>query len=174
MTLWRISNHATLDGAGGLRAAGRWHTRGARIVYCAQNPASALLEILVHAEIAIEDIPVAFRWLEIDAPDSVAVETVDPGILGPAWRSQPAATRRLGDHWLAASRSALLRVPSAIVPETWNVLINPLHPGAARIRVARKWGGPPGLPRRQATLRPAGQARRPAPPHAQTVDRRLV
>ena len=148
MTLWRISNHATLDGAGGLRAAGRWHTRGARIVYCAQNPASALLEILVHAEIAIEDIPVAFRWLEIDAPDSVAVETVDPGLLGPAWRSQPAATRRLGDHWLAASRSALLRVPSAIVPETWNVLINPLHPGAARIRVARL--------------------------HQQTVDRRLV
>ena len=148
MTLWRISNHATLDGAGGLRAAGRWHTRGARIVYCAQNPASALLEILVHAEIAIEDIPVAFRWLEIDAPDSVAVETVDPGLLGPAWRSQPAATRRLGDHWLAASRSALLRVPSAIVPETWNVLINPLHPGAARIRVVRV--------------------------HQQTVDRRLV
>jgi RES domain-containing protein len=137
VTLWRISNHATLDGAGGLRASGRWHTRGVRIVYCAPNPASALLEILVHAEIAIEDIPVAFRWLEIDAPDSVAVETVDLGLLAPAWRGQPAATRRLGDQWLAASRSALLRVPSAIIPETWNVLINPLHHGAARIRVVR-------------------------------------
>ena len=148
MTLWRIGNHATLDGAGGLRASGRWHTRGARVVYCAPNPASALLEILVHAEIEIEDIPVAFRWLEIDAPDSVAVGTVDPGLLGPSWGSQPAATRRLGDQWLAASRSALLRVPSAIVPETWNVLINPLHPGAARIRVVRV--------------------------HQQTVDRRLV
>jgi len=145
VTLWRISNHATLDGAGGLRAAGRWHTRGARIVYCAPNPAAALLEILVHAEMEIEGIPVAYRWLEIDAPDSVATETADPG---PAWRGQPAATRRLGGQWLAASRSALLRVPSAIVPETWNVLINPLHAGAARIRVVRV--------------------------HEQTIDRRLV
>jgi len=137
VTLWRISNHATLDGAGGLRAAGRWHTRGARIVYCAPNPAAALLEILVHAEIAVEDIPVTFRWLEIEAPDSIAAETVDPGLLVTAWRGQPAATRRLGGQWLAASRSALLRVPSAIVPETWNVLINPLHADAARMRVVR-------------------------------------
>jgi RES domain-containing protein len=148
VTLWRISNHATLDGAGGLRASGRWHTRGARVAYCAPNPASALLEILVHAEIEIEDIPVAFRWLEIDAPDSTAVETVDPGLLGPSWRSQSAATRRLGDQWLAASRSALLRAPSAIVPETWNVLINPLHADAARMRVVRV--------------------------HRQSIDRRLV
>ena len=148
MTLWRIGNHATLDGAGGLRASGRWHTRGGRIVYCAPNPAAARLEILVHSEIDIEDIPVAFRWLEIDAPDSIAAETVDPELLGPAWRSQPAATRRLGGQWLASSRSALLRVPSAIVPETWNVLINPLHAGAARIRVVRV--------------------------HEQTIDRRLV
>jgi len=148
VTLWRISNHATLDGAGGLRAAGRWHTRGARIVYCAPNPAAALLEILVHAEMEIEGIPVAYRWLEIDAPDATAADTVDPGLLGSAWRGQPAATRRLGGQWLAASRSALLRVPSAIVPETGNILINPLHADAARIRVVRV--------------------------HAQTLDRRLV
>ena len=148
MTLWRISNHTTLDGAGGLRASGRWHSRGARIVYCAPNAASALLEILVHAEIEIEDIPIAFRWLEIDVPDSIAADAADPGLLGPAWRTQPAATRRLGDQWLASSRSALLRVPSAIVPETWNVLINPLHADATRIRVVRV--------------------------HQQTVDRRLL
>jgi RES domain-containing protein len=106
-------------------------------VYCAPNPASALLEILVHAEIEVEDIPVAFRWLEIDVPDSIAANAADPGLLGPAWRTQPAATRRLGDQWLASSRSALLRVPSAIVPETWNILINPLHADATRIRVVR-------------------------------------
>lgn len=106
-------------------------------MYCAPNPAAALLEILVHAEIAIEDIPVAFRWLEIDASESVAAETVDLGLLGPAWRTHPATTRSLGDQWLVSSRSALLRVPSAIVPETWNVLINPLHAGAGRIRIAR-------------------------------------
>ena len=113
-----------------------------------RTPLPPCSKILVHAEIEIEDIPVTFRWLEIDAPDSLAVETVDSGLLGPAWRGQPAATRRPGDQWLASSRSALLRVPSALVPETWNVLINPLHADAARIRVARV--------------------------HAQTIDRRLL
>jgi len=47
MELWRISNYADLSGAGGLQAAGRWHTRGKRIVYLADHPASALLEMLV-------------------------------------------------------------------------------------------------------------------------------
>jgi RES domain-containing protein len=55
--LWRISNHALLAGDGGLRVSGRWHTRGKRVVYCAENPAAALLEILVHFEIEIGDLP---------------------------------------------------------------------------------------------------------------------
>jgi len=127
--LWRISNHAALDGAGGLRAPGRWHSRGRRVVYCAPNPATALLEVLVHTEIDLEDLPVRFRYLEIEAPDTLAVETAEAGPLE--------ATRRAGDAWLTAVRTALLRVPSAIVPATWNVLINPRHPEAARIRIVR-------------------------------------
>jgi len=59
--LWRVSNHISLDGAGGLSAPGRWHTAGQRIVYCAPNPATALLEALVHAKIDFEDVPVNFR-----------------------------------------------------------------------------------------------------------------
>lgn len=137
MTLWRISSYAVLDGSGGMRASGRWHTRGQRVAYCALNPATALLEVLVHLEIDIGETPLTFRFLEIEADDEIAVETADVQTLGPAWPSNVESTRNLGDEWLRSMRTALLRVPSVVVPATWNVLLNPRHPEAARIRVAR-------------------------------------
>ena len=106
-------------------------------MYCAPNPATALLEVLVHAGIDIEDMPVNFRYLEIDAPDALAVEDVDTSALPQSWRTDLPATRRAGDQWLHSSRTALLRVPSAIVPATWNVLINPRHPESVQVRVVR-------------------------------------
>jgi RES domain-containing protein len=133
--LWRISNHSKLDGDGGLRAPGRWHTRGRRIVYGAPNPATALLEVLVHATIGLEDIPVKFRYLEIEAADSVSMDSVAAGTLGRNWRTELETTRRFGDEWLYSGRTALLRVPSVIAPATWNVLINPRHPDSGQIRI---------------------------------------
>jgi RES domain-containing protein len=106
-------------------------------VYCAPNPAGALLEVLVHAEVDIEDLPVGFRYLEIEAPATLAIEDVDTSALERSWRTDLAATRRAGDRWLQSSRTALLRVPSVIVPATWNVLINPRHPESAQVRVVR-------------------------------------
>ncbi|HWR53472.1 MAG TPA: RES family NAD+ phosphorylase [Bryobacteraceae bacterium] len=137
MTLWRISNHRTLDGGGGLRAPGRWHTRGQRVLYCAPNPATALLEVLVHSEIDAEDIPVTFHYLEIEAPDSASVETLDAVALGARWRTDLNVTRAAGDAWLRSGRTALLRIPSVIVPQTWNVLVNPRQTDAEQIRIVR-------------------------------------
>jgi len=134
--LWRVTNHISLDGGGGLHAPGRWHALGQRIVYCAPNPATALLEVLVHAGIDVEDMPVTFRYMEIEAPDSVAVETMDANTLGPAWQTTIHITRQSGSDWLRSTRTALLRVPSVIVPATWNVLVNPRHPDCAKIRIA--------------------------------------
>ena len=138
MILWRVSNHATLDGGGGLRTPGRWHTRGRRVVYCAPNPATALLEVLVHAEIDMEDLPTTFGYLEIEAPDSVSATTIFVGARARDWRTNLAVTRHAGDEWLRSGQTALLRVPSVIVPETWNPLINPLHPDATQIRIVRR------------------------------------
>ena len=137
MLLWRISNHPSLAGDGALRTPGRWHTRGRRIVYCAQSPAAALLEILVHFEIDIQDLPVRYRLLKIDVPDDVHVERVSADELPADWPEKTEATRALGDDWLAKASSALLRVPSAIVPETFNVLLNPAHQDAKRIVIVQ-------------------------------------
>ncbi|MBI3492443.1 MAG: RES family NAD+ phosphorylase [Acidobacteria bacterium] len=135
MILWRISNHTSLAGDGALRASGRWHTRGSRVVYCAQTPAAALLETLVHFEVEIGDLPVRYRLLKIEAPEDAAVEHVSPDQFPTDWTVQSEVTRAVGDEWLANARSALLLVPSAVVPETFNVLLNPTHPDAARIVV---------------------------------------
>ena len=137
MILWRVSNYSTLDGSGGLSAPGRWHAIGQRIVYCAPNPATALLEVLVHTRIDIEDLPVNFKYLEIEAPDALSIEEVDTTALGKSWQIDPTLTRRVGDQWLQSGRSALLRVPSLIVPATWNVLMNPRHAQSGEVGIVR-------------------------------------
>jgi RES domain-containing protein len=83
--LWRISNHLSLAGDGALRTPGRWHSRGRRVVYCAQTPAAALLEILVHFEIDIQDLPIRYRLLKIEAPDDVPVGRVSVDDLPANW-----------------------------------------------------------------------------------------
>jgi RES domain-containing protein len=133
MELWRISNYADLSGLGGMRASGRWHTRGRRVVYLADHPASALLEMLVRMDLDL--IPPTYTLLKINVPDAVEDEYIDIDGLPADWRGQFAATRRLGDEWLDRNETALLQVPSAIVPHAWNVLLSPAHANAAYARV---------------------------------------
>jgi len=135
MRVWRISNYATLDGSGGLRASARWHSKGRLIIYCAPNPATALLEMLVHGELEAGDLPIQYQLLKIDIPDDIPYETVALDSLPADWRRDSSITRQIGDDWLAAGRTALLVVPSTIVPETDNILINPAHPDSSRIRI---------------------------------------
>ena len=137
MRLWRISNYADLTGAGGLNSSGRWHSRGTEIVYLAESPASALLERLVHLEIDIGELPGHYQLLAVDIPDDVAFDTMDGRGLPEGWRSDDGVTRPTGDRWLQEGRTALLRVPSAIVPHTNNWLLNPNHPDAAKARIVQ-------------------------------------
>lgn len=137
MNLWRISNHVSLAGDGGLRASGRWHTRGRRVVYCSESPAAALLEVLVHFEIDVGGLPTRYRLLKLRAPDTLVVEDVAAAGLPPDWIEQMDLTRAIGDRWLQAGRAALQRVPSAVVPETFTVLLNPGHADAGQLEVVR-------------------------------------
>lgn len=135
MILWRISNHAALDGRGGLIGSARWHTAGHAIVYLAESPSGALMEILVHLELDTSNFPNSYKLLKVEAPDSLEVGRVREAVLADNWQQDLPATRAIGDEWLASMTTALLRVPSVIAPETFNVLLNPLHPDAARVRV---------------------------------------
>ena len=135
MVLWRISNHASLEGRGGLIGSARWHSQGHAVVYLAETPAGAMIEALVHLELTPARFPKFYQLLKAEAPDDIAVTEVRPANLGKNWIRNETATRTIGDEWLHAAQAALLRVPSAIVPETFNVVLNPSHRDAARIRV---------------------------------------
>jgi RES domain-containing protein len=95
-----------------------------------------LLEILVHLEIDLEDLPSGYQLLAVDVPNDIAFEAIDAHRIAQQWRDNPALTRELGDRWLAENRTALLRVPSAIVPMAVNWLLNPAHPDSAQARIA--------------------------------------
>jgi RES domain-containing protein len=136
MRLWRISNFASLSGEGGLRASGRWHTRGRRVVYLSDHPASALLEVLVHLEVDLEDLPSSYQLLAVDFPDGLTMDSMAKDALPADWPTKMVATRTLGDRWLDAEQAALLRVPSAIVPYASNWLLNPAHGDAAQAVIA--------------------------------------
>jgi RES domain-containing protein len=131
--LWRISNHDTLDGRGGFLASARWHTRGRPIVYLATTPAGALVEALVHLELKANQLPKSYRLLKAEAPDDLP--KMHFSAITEDWRQNETASRTLGDEWLSRTQTALLEVPSAILPETMNMLFNPLHPDAARVSV---------------------------------------
>lgn len=133
MICWRISKFEDLDGLGGLRAGGRWHDKGVPIVYMADHPASAMLETLVHLEGGIDELPNDFQLLEIVVPDSLPTPAVPQSI------ADNITTPRLGQmsksfgmDWLSDKTTPILRVPSAIVPNAYNWLLNPLHPDAAQ------------------------------------------
>ncbi len=128
---WRISNYADLSGLGGTLVGGRWHTKGRPIVYCALTPAGALLEHLVHLD--IDDLPATYTLLRIEISAPALIEKAAPE---GEWRADVAATRAIGDRWLAAGASLALRVPSVVMPQACNLLINPAHPDIARARIA--------------------------------------
>lgn len=133
MVLWRISRHKDLRGAGGFRADGRWHYSGQPIVYLAESPAAALLEVCVHT--AASDVPPDFTLLRIEGPE-VKVVSLGANELPKGWQERVEATRELGMKWLHARKTVFLRAPSAIIPETANYLFNPMHPDAKKFRVA--------------------------------------
>jgi RES domain-containing protein len=132
--LWRISNFATLDGGGGRDYSARWNTAGRQLVYLAESVAGALVEVLVHLEINEGEQPESFTLLHVEALDSVQVLDLQPSISD--WQALISHTQEIGDAWLANCKSALARVPSAILPYTWNYLLNPRHPDAAKVEIA--------------------------------------
>ncbi|MGH9586041.1 MAG: RES family NAD+ phosphorylase [Acidobacteriaceae bacterium] len=132
MILWRISRHKDLCGTGGLRADGRWHYAGQPIVYLSESPAAALLEVCVHT--ASSDVPPDFTLLRIEGPE-VKIASVAVTELLKGWQERVETTRELGMKWLQVKKTVLLRVPSAIIPETANYLFNPVHPDAKKFRV---------------------------------------
>jgi RES domain-containing protein len=136
MNLWRISKYNSLSGEGGLYYSARWHSAGRRIVYLAESPAGALIESLVHLELNEKSWPTFYDLMEIAVPDNIDIEALD--VSGDEnWKNLQGLTRGIGDEWLRSKRTALARVPSAILANTWNILLNPDHAAAALVKIVQ-------------------------------------
>jgi RES domain-containing protein len=126
MIAWRLCRrlHADLSGEGARLFGGRWNSPGRSVVYLAEHPALAALELRVHLDLPFDLLPGDFVLMRVSVPDSLIAAS-----------NAPAATVATGDSWLTGARSAALRVPSVLVPHSWNVLLNSRHPDAARAEV---------------------------------------
>lgn len=127
MEVWRVCRRpfADLTGEGARRFGGRWNRRGWPVVYFAEHPALAVLEVLVHLDLPIELLPDDYVLLRAEVPFRPAEVVIQRG-------DDPA---RLGDAWLKDGQTPLLRVPSVVVPHGRNLLLNPAHKASARARI---------------------------------------
>ncbi len=130
-TAWRLVHEhhlaSAFSGEGARLAGGRWNSEGFPVVYTAGSLSLALLEIIVHLE--FKEALRLFKAIPVAVPES-AMTAVDPVALPAGWNGPVPhpATQLTGNRWLRSGSSAVLRVPSAIVPIESNLLINPAHP----------------------------------------------
>lgn len=138
MHLWRLTRkaHAALDGEGARLYGARWNSRGTAVVYAASHLSLAALEYLVHID--QEDAPDDLVALRLHVPDSATELEYEPIALPAGWRDTPPRpeSQAIGDQWAGSGEHLLLRVPSVVVPEESNVLVNPAHPDASGVRVS--------------------------------------
>lgn len=137
-TGWRLVKTrfagSALDGEGARTHGARWNSPGTAVAYAADSPALAVLEVLAHLQ-SIRHLD-SYSMVSIRIPDEL-IEMLDAERLPRNWAAAPPPpqAQALGDAWAASGRSAVLRVPSAIVPHSFIFLVNPAHPDASRIEV---------------------------------------
>ena len=123
--------YIALDGEGARLYGGRWNTPGRAMVYTSASPSLTVLEILVHLDLPPELMPSDYRLLTISVPDKADFERLD------STPREEAACVRIGDDFLRRGQALALSVPSAVVPQERNLLINPSHTGVAAIEVLK-------------------------------------
>ncbi len=132
MLAWRLCSSRYVDtaftGRGAYIHGGRWNPAGVPVVYTSSTRALAALELLVH--LGDSPIPAGFVVIPVEIPLAVTVEVVAVRALPPDWRDYPApaSLQRLGAEWVRQGAAVALAVPSVIVPDELNYLLNPAHP----------------------------------------------
>ena len=120
------SKYPAFSGRGSLLANGRWHWAGVPMVYCAESRALAVLEALVHTR--KDQIPSDYVFFDVVIDDSTT-RMLSTHEIPVDWRGlQPRDVRTFGTEWMKNQASVGLVVPSVVIPEECNLLLNPEHP----------------------------------------------
>ena len=132
LRLWRLYSERYgpgLDGIGGTFADGRWHRRGDRIVYFGLTAAICVLERLAHKDADL--LPRNLRLGAFVFDPAPAVDVAEPP---GGWAQDEAVTQGIGSDWVRSAKSCLLVIPSVIVPEESNAMLNASHPDAKLLK----------------------------------------
>ncbi|MFC7336758.1 RES family NAD+ phosphorylase [Haloferula chungangensis] len=123
---------SALSGEGARLYGGRWNPPGWRCVYAAESRALAVLELLVH--LTGHSRRLSYRLLTLEIGETTPSETP---ALPPDWSAHPAGTssQSIGLEWLKSTQTVAMRVPSVLIPEEYNLLLNPDAAGFEKIRV---------------------------------------
>ena len=121
------------DGEGAFRFGGRWNSRGTRIIYTAGSMALAALEMLVHLD--DDEMLLAYSYVGANVPAELILSVQAFSPLPKNWSASPSppALQRIGDEWVQTQASAVLEVPTSILPIEHNYLLNPAHPDFSKI-----------------------------------------
>jgi RES domain-containing protein len=137
--VWRIASvaHTEFDGEGARRHGSRWTPRGIQAVFMSATLSLAALERFVHTDSDLE--PTDLLAVPVEIRDDIAIEPVQVETLPADWRTFPAppALALIGEQWFRSSRTAVLSVPSVVVPHERNFVLNPTHREFARIVIGR-------------------------------------
>lgn len=144
MIVFRIEREkyleTTLSGIGASMTEGyRWNSLNTKIVYTSESRALSTLEVSVHLDLS-EDLPNDRYFVEIAIPDEITILEVQLQDLPVSWDSKPPSsyTQTIGDDFVFYNEAAILKVPSCIIPQEYNYLINPNHKAALSIKVLSK------------------------------------
>ena len=137
MILYRIANCnyiKDLSGTGARLYGGRWNSEGKSMVYMASSRALAVLEVLVHLPPLL--LPDNFCVAEVEVPKN-SILTLDIKSLPDNWQdaSSPAELKTLGNQFIKETKYLMMKVPSSVVPEEYNYLLNPWHPDIKRVKI---------------------------------------
>ena len=141
MEVWRICPQRyakrPFDGKGASEFGGRWNHPGEAVAYCSTTLSLAALEFFVNLDVT--EVPDDLVAISAAFPDDLHSERWTLETLHIDWRETPIphANRVLGSAWLQSRRTAVLFVPSAVIPEEFNVLINPAHPDFSKLQIGR-------------------------------------
>ena len=136
---WRLTKARlaaiAFDGEGARVEGGRWNPKGVAVVYLSDHPALAALETFIHLKSAATKIEFVMFRVEVPAEVSVLELTVAGRQRG--WRDEPPTpgTMAVGEKWVREGKAAVLKVPSVLVPAAANLVLNPRHPEAPKIRI---------------------------------------
>lgn len=140
---WRIVRKKRLPdaftGDGARLGGGRWNYPGTPVVYASESLSLAALELYVHFTRHDIKLSKSLFAIPIDIPGSLKAVEVLIKDLPPDWRVSPPSfsTKDIGTEWVQKSRSAILRVPSAVIPEEYNLMLNPKHGDFIKIRIGK-------------------------------------